>query len=336
MKVLVLRFSSIGDIVLTSPLLRCLKEQVEGVEIHFLTKKKYFTLIEHNPRIFKIHTFENSLSPVIQKLKIENFDVILDLHNNLRSNYLKLILGKAAFSFDKLNIRKWVLINLKRDFMPNIHIVDRYLSTVKLFGVKNDEKGLEFFPCDCEKVELSEFPFEMAGLPYAVFSIGGTHFTKKMPQKKWVELAAEVALPLVIVGGREDFQISNEIETELRRMGKKVWNTCGKFTIGGSAHLIKNSALVFTHDTGMMHIAAAFQIPTVVMWGNTTPKLGMFPYKTSHINMEVKDLKCRPCSKIGFAACPKIHFDCMLKQDFTPKYLQKFIAGAIQISLTNG
>jgi len=335
-KVLVLRFSSIGDIVLTSPVLRCLKEQVKGIEIHFLTKKKFFSLLEFNPGISKIHTFEQSLSGIIPKLKDENFDLIIDLHSNLRSNYLKLVLGKASFSFDKLNIRKWVLVNLKKDIMPDIHIVDRYLETVKNIGVHNDGKGLEFFPCDCEKIEDSDFPLEIQGLPYTILSIGGTHFTKKMPAYKWLELSMQVALPLVIIGGKEDLVIANELESELKKSGKKVWNTCGKFSIGGSAHLIKNSALVLTHDTGMMHIAAAFRIPTVAIWGNTSPKLGMYPYKTTYINLEVNNLDCRPCSKIGFSACPKSHFKCMLKQDFTQKPLQKFIAKAIESSLANG
>jgi ADP-heptose:LPS heptosyltransferase len=335
-KVLVLRFSSIGDIVLTSPVLRCLKEQVKDIEIHFLTKKKFFSLLEHNPRISKIFTFESSLSAVVPKLKAEKYDLIIDLHNNLRSNYLKLLLGKPAFAFDKLNLRKWLLVNLKKDSMPDVHIVVRYLETVKKLGVKNDGKGLEFFPCDCEIVENSEYPTEMKGLPFAVLSIGGTHFTKKMPLEKWIELAAQVDLALVIVGGKEDFKMANSLEIELKKQGKNVWNTCGKFTVGGSAHLIKNSALVLTHDTGMMHIAAAFAIPTVTIWGNTIPKLGMYPYKTSYINLEVSDLNCRPCSKIGFSACPKSHFDCMLKQDFSQKPLQKFISQAIETSITNG
>ena len=336
MKVLVLRFSSIGDIVLTSPVLRCLKEQVKGIEIHFLTKTKYFSLLEHNPRISKIHTFESSLSGIIPKLKEENYDLIIDLHNNLRSNYLKLILGKATLSFNKLNFRKWVLVNLKRDIMPDIHIVERYLETVKKIGVKNDGKGLEFFPCDCEKIEKSEFPSEIKDLPYTILSIGGTHFTKKMPVSKWLELSTQMALPLVIVGGKEDISIANELESELKKLGKKVWNTCGKFTFGGSAHLIKHSSLLLTHDTGMMHIGAAFGIPTVAIWGNTTPNLGMYPYKTNFINLEVNNLDCRPCSKIGFSTCPKSHFYCMLKQDFTQKPLQKFINQAIESSLANG
>ena len=336
MKVLVLRFSSIGDIVLTSPVLRCLKEQLVGIEIHFLTKKKFFNLLEHNPRILKIFTFENSLSKVIPQLKSENYDLVIDLHNNLRTNYLKFLLGKPSFSFEKLNFRKWILVNLKKDLMPNVHIVERYLETVKILGVKNDGKGLEFYPCDCEKVEESDYPVEIQGLPYTILSIGGTHFTKKMPLAKWLELANQVALPLVIIGGKEDLETANELESDLKKVGKKVWNTCGKFTIGGSAHLIKNAALVITHDTGMMHIAAAFQIPTVAIWGNTTPKLGMYPYKTQYITLEVNDLDCRPCSKIGFSACPQSHFNCMMKQDFSQKALQIFIAQAIESALANG
>jgi len=334
-KVLVLRFSSIGDIVLTSPVLRCLKNQLKGVEIHYLTKKKFFGLLEHNPNISKIYTFESSVEYVLPILKKENYDVVIDLHNNLRSNYIKLVLGKASFAFEKLNFQKWLYVNLKKDFLPDVHIVDRYLETVKSLSVKNDGKGLDFFPCDCDKIENEDIPDEIRGFPYAILSIGGTHFTKKMPVKKWIELGSQIPIPMVIIGGKEDVEVGQSIENELIAGGKKVWNTCGQFSIGGSAHLIKKSALTITHDTGMMHIAAAFQIPTVAIWGNTTPKLGMYPFKTQYINLEVNNLACRPCSKIGFSACPKYHFDCMQKQDFSQKSLQLFINQSIESFLTN-
>ena len=142
MKILVLRFSSIGDIVLTSPVLRCLKQQIQGAEIHFLTKKKFFGLVEHNPHISKIFTFESAIDPVLKNLKAENYDLILDLHQNIRSFYVKLMLGKPAIGFDKLNIEKWFYVRWNWNRMPDLHIVDRYLQAVRVLGVRDDQGGL--------------------------------------------------------------------------------------------------------------------------------------------------------------------------------------------------
>lgn len=335
-KILVIRFSSIGDIVLTSPVLRCLKNQIPGAEIHFLTKKRFAGLLEHNPHITKIVAADKVLRHTIAELRQENYDVVIDLHHNLRSLRVKMMLFKPSFSFDKLNIKKWLWVNLKMDRMPDIHIVQRYLETTKSLGVKDDGQGLEFYPCDCDLPDAEEFPEEIKGSPYVVLSIGGTHFTKKMPVSKWIELGKKIPLPMVIVGGKEDMENGWQLSENLKKLGKKIWNAAGLFSIGGSAHLIRQSALVLSHDTGMMHIAAAFQKPIVAIWGNTSPKLGMAPFRTAHFNMEVNGLSCRPCSKIGYNSCPRNHFDCMQKQDIQSADLQKFIQEAIENYLTAG
>ena len=331
-KILVVRFSSIGDIVLTSPVLRCIKNQVQGSEIHYLTKRKFFSLLEYNPHVSKIFTFESSLDAVLDQLKKENYDAVIDLHHNLRSLRVKLALGKPAFSFNKLNLRKWLYVNWKQQVMPDKHIVSRYLETVKSLGVKDDGRGLEFFSCDCDRVEQEELPPAFRDQAYAVLSIGGTHATKKMPVEKWVDLLDLIPIPAMIIGGKEDVEAGQLLENQAILNGKTVWNACGKFTIGGSAHLIRGSTLVISHDTGMMHIAAAFQKPTVAIWGNTTPELGMYPFRTKYINLEVNGLPCRPCSKIGYAQCPKGHFKCMLEQNVKSDKLRTFIQKALESS----
>lgn len=136
-----------------------------------------------------------------------------------------------------------------------------------------------------------------------------------MPAKKWNEILSWIPAPVIIIGGKEDQEAGEQIVEENPGFpGQHIWNACGQFSIGGSSYLIRMSSLVITHDTGMMHIAAAFKKPTVAIWGNTTPRLGMYPYQTEYINLEVDDLPCRPCSKIGFSACPEVHFQCMEKQ----------------------
>lgn len=130
-KVLVLRFSSIGDIVLTTPVVRNLKQQLSGAEVHYCTKSQFRILLENNPYVDKAFYLDKSLNNLIDELKKENYDYVIDLHNNLRSSIIKWRLGKKSFTFDKLNLKKWLLVNLKVNKLPSLHIVDRYMATVK-------------------------------------------------------------------------------------------------------------------------------------------------------------------------------------------------------------
>jgi len=144
MKILVVRFSSIGDIVLTTPVVRCLKTQIDNAEIHYVTKIQYQSILQDNPYIDKFILLQESLADLIQDLKKEKYDVVIDLHNNLRTRILKWKLGVRSFSFNKLNIEKWLMVNLKINHLPDQHIVDRYLETTKSLGIKNDALGLDY------------------------------------------------------------------------------------------------------------------------------------------------------------------------------------------------
>ncbi len=330
-KILILRFSSIGDIVLTTPVIRCLKEQGADFEVHYCTKKSYKGLLEENPYVDKIHLLDDSVNELVNKLKEEKFDYIIDLHNSLRTFVIKRELKVKAFTFKKLNFKKYLLVNFKINKMPNVHIVDRYMDTVKTLGIKNDDKGLDYFYPDKDEVETNWLPnTHQSG--YSAFAIGGQHATKKLPIAKMIELCAKINGPIVLLGGKEDEQEANEIEaffddskidtqtenlleTELNQK-VKIFNGVGKFNLNQSASLVKYANYVFTHDTGVMHIAAAFKKEIFSIWGNTTPFFGMYPYQTKFTVFEVKDLKCRPCSKIGYKSCPKGHFKCMNDQTF--------------------
>jgi ADP-heptose:LPS heptosyltransferase len=325
-KILVIRFSSIGDIVLTSPILRCLKSQLGDSEIHFLTKSKFKSLVEFDPHVDKIFGLSSSLEEIIPALKKENYDFVVDLHNNFRSRWIRFRLGKPGASFPKLNTLKWIWVHLKTNRMPSNHIVDRYFKATEKLGIQNDGNGLSFYPCSCEQPDSTQIPKLFQDGGFTLFSIGGTHFTKRMPVKKWIELFPLAKSPICIIGGVEDRETGDFIEKAGLKAGIAIWNSCGQFSIGGSAWLIQKSCLVFTHDTGMMHIAAAYKKPVVAIWGNTSPQLGMYPYQTPHFNMEVANLSCRPCSKIGFDKCPKDHFKCMNDQNTKNPFLVDFLA----------
>ena len=314
MKILALRFSSIGDIVLTSPVLRCVKEQVPGVELHMATKTVFGDLVRFNPHLDKLHELGEDLGSLMERLRAERFDAVLDLHHNLRTARIKRALGVPATSFAKLNVEKWLLVNFKIDRLPRMHIVDRYLATATHLGVKNDGRGLELFIPKDREVRLAELP-EAHQSGYTALAIGAAHATKRLPLHKLIELVGLIKGPIVLIGGREDRETARTIAAQ----GGRIFDATGRYDILGSASLIARANSVIAHDSGAMHIASAFQRKVVSVWGNTVPEFGMGPYIPLHperaVIAEVKDLGCRPCSKIGHETCPKGHFHCMEQQD---------------------
>ncbi|MFI5154194.1 MAG: glycosyltransferase family 9 protein [Chitinophagales bacterium] len=316
MKFLIVRFSSIGDIVLTTPVVRCLKKQVATAEIHYLTKSNYSSVVAPNPYIHKCHYLEDNLDQVIQQLKEEDFDYIIDLHHNLRSLRVKDGLKKKAFSYRKLNVEKWIYTSFKWNRLPDIHVVDRYMGTVAPFGVQNDGAGLDYFIGEHEHVNESDIPAtHHAG--YIGIVIGAALNTKKYPIHKVKAICETLDHPIILLGGLED---ADEGERIAAIDNFKIYNACGKFGLNESADLVRRAKLIVTNDTGLMHIAAAFNRPVISLWGNTVPEFGMYPYYGKNYLaaepkpydiLENKNLYCRPCSKIGYDKCPKGHFKCM-------------------------
>ncbi len=321
MKILFIRFSSIGDLVLTTPLYRCVKAQLPDAEIHLLTKEGYREVLEANPHIDVIHGYsEEGAAAVLKKLADEKFDYVADLHHNLRSLRVKKALGiKQTFSFPKRNVEKWMRTALKINLLPPDSIVERYFKTLGPLGVHNDGQGLDFFISPAGRTKQEDLPMgHWAGFVACV--IGGSYETKKLPAAQWRAFAAGLDLPLVLLGGPEDRALGEEI-----RAGDtgKIYNACGKFSLAESADLVQRSRVVVSNDTGLMHVASAFKKPVVSLWGNTVPEFGMFPYYGFNdlknriapfsVIIEKKDLWCRPCSKLGYGRCPLGHFNCMNK-----------------------
>ena len=308
-KFLIIRFSSIGDIVLTTPVVRNLKQQVEDVEIHYLTKKQYAGILETNPYVDKVHVLDESFSELIPKLRAEYYHYVIDLHKNLRTLRVKRALRNTSFSFNKINWEKWLMVNLKINKLPNLHIVDRYLDTVKVFIEENDLKGLDYFIPQKDEVDITSLP-ENFHTGYIAFAIGAQHATKKLPDEKIISICKKINKPIVLLGDKHDSIVAAKV---VNKVGVKIYNACGKYNLNQSASLVKQAELLITHDTGLMHIAAAFKKKIISVWGNTIPEFGMSPYLSGEGSeiIEVKGLKCRPCTKIGFSKCPKKHFKCM-------------------------
>jgi ADP-heptose:LPS heptosyltransferase len=308
-KFLVIRFSSIGDIVLTTPVIRGIKKQVEHAEVHFATKENHACIVANNPYIDKVHLLGENINDLIHELEKENFDYIIDLHQNFRSNRIRRRLKVESFSFNKLNWRKMLLVLFKINKLPEEHIVERYLKTVDVFDVKDDKEGLDFFIKPEDEFSIDELP-PMFKEGYVAIAIAGTYFTKKFPVHKVSKICENIPYPVILLGGKDEF---DEGEMILSKSKGNVLNYAGKISLGQSASLVRRANVVLSNDTGLMHIAAAFNKKILSFWGNTVSDFGMYPYlpHPTSKRLEVEGLKCRPCSKLGYQKCPKKHFKCM-------------------------
>ena len=313
-KFLVVRFSSIGDIVLTTPVVRHLKQQVEDAEIHYLTKSAYAGILEANPHIDRIHVFNGDLNSLIRNLKALEFDYIIDLHHNARTERLKMKLKRMDFSVNKINFRKWLYVNFKWDRLPGVHMVDRNLDTINHFISERDGLGLDYFIPPQEEVSLKDLPPPFR-TGYIAMAIGAQHRTKQLLLDQLIDLCNRLEQPVILLGGENDAGVAGQITGALPE--RDILNKCGSLTIHQSASLVRQARLLITHDTGLMHIGAAFRKKIITIWGNTVPRFGMYPYKADPASVwfEVDGLRCRPCSKIGFQECPRRHFKCMRQQD---------------------
>ncbi len=321
MRVLFIRFSAIGDIVLASPAIRCFRKRFPEAIIHFLTKKSFKAVTEANPYINHFHYYDQKLGEVLDELTPFTYDYVFDLQNNARSLRVKKALKSQAFTIDKLNIQKFFLTTFGWDFMPKRHITQRSLDVVRQVGAEDDGLGLDYFIPEKDVVSWEDLP-ESHRNGFVAVVIGASYPTKKMPVHKLQELCAKIPFPVVLLGGKEETEEGTAVAS---LNTQKVFNSCGKFNLNQSADLVRKSVAVVSHDTGLQYVASAFQKPTLAIWGSTSPKLDVEPYYgTAFINphpfpiyenLLVSDLTCQPCSKYGNRKCPKGHFNCMEKQD---------------------
>lgn len=267
-----------------------------------MTKARFKDLLKGNPYIKKTLSFTEHLSEVRRELEAENYDHVIDLHKNWRSFQVKRWLKKPSSSFPKLNILKWLYVNFKVNKLPDLHIVDRYFQAFHL--IQNDDQGLDFYIEPQDEVELGI-------TDYVCIVLGATYYTKRIPKEVLQQIISKTDETLVLIGGPDEKDLGEKLAGQYHH----VVNTCGEYSIHESASIVKNCRKVVTSDTGMMHIASALKKEIVMVWGNTVQEFGMGPYHTKAHHFEVKGLGCRPCSKLGKAACPKGHFKCMLAQD---------------------
>lgn len=317
-KILIIRFSSIGDIVLTSPVIRSLKSAKPEIEIHYLSKPQFQNILIHNPYLSKVHLWEGNKT--LSTLRKEKFDYILDLHRNLRSQKVKLALLRPSISFDKQNRKKYLMVRNHDLSEPVSHIVTRYGATLEALGISLDNLGLDFFlPESASTKADQEINDLLPNLePALAVVLGANHPTKRWIPEHFVKLINLYQKPVILIGGKDSLQEAEIIKKQIK---PPYLDAVGKYDILTAAALMKKCQAVLTHDTGFMHIAAAFGMKIFSLWGNTVPEFGMTPYKSPHLVFETHGLDCRPCSKIGFDQCPKGHFRCM--NDLKPEVVLK-------------
>lgn len=307
-KILCIRFSSIGDILLTTPIVRGLKAQFPQAEIHVATKTCFTHLWAENPYVDQVHGFNGNIFKFASELRKEGFDVVYDLHKNLRSHALCLLLGKIPKQINKYTSARKAFVKTKINTLPG-HLVDRNLASL---GLVKDNQGLDYFIPKAAQVNLVEYGIST---PYVLFAIGAAHQTKVLSYTKMIELVDSIPHQVVLIGDDWDEKIGYRLAT---LFPDKIVNLCAKTSIAQSASLIQQASMVITHDSSMMHVAAALQHPNLcTIWGSTHPGLGFTPYQTPFTAVEHMNLACRPCSTQGSNVCPLGHFNCMNKLDLS-------------------
>lgn len=306
MKILVIRFSSMGDIIYTTPVVRCLKQQLPNAKVHFLTKPAFRYIYDSNPYIDKLLLLQDSLSATVNEIRAEHYDYIIDLHSNLRTAIIKLRTGIKSSTYNKQRISKWFSLKFKLKLIKPVHLVERYLQTVQFLGVVNDGKPIDYYiKKDYQLKELLPPTHQK----YVAFVIGATHFTKRMPNGKVISICNKIKLPVVLLGGNDVKTNGDEIA---RAIGPNIYNACGITSLDESVYLVSKAESIIGFDTGLTHIAEAFNKPIASVWGSTVPELlGVQPYMVSQSLIAGVELPCRPCSKFGRSACPLGHFKCM-------------------------
>lgn len=314
-RVLLIRFSSIGDIVLTTPVIRSLREAHPDWELHLLVKPGMEAALGANPRLDRIHRWRGA--ETLRELKQLKFNHILDLQHSLRSLRVRLALGVPASVFPKYNLEKYLLVRFKRSLRPIPHVVFRYAETLRPLGVALDGGGLEFFvPPEAEAEAAAQFSawgLDRQG-PVLAVVLGAAHRTKRWPAAHFAELIRLRGGPVLLLGGADARADADAI---LAQVQAPLADGVGRFSLAVSAALMRRCGAVLTHDTGMMHIAAAFGMQVFSLWGSTVPAFGMTPFRTESVLLEHPGLGCRPCSKLGHPACPLGHFRCM--QELAPQ-----------------
>jgi len=305
-KLLIVRLSSLGDILLTTPLIRTLKQNYPPIEIDFVVKEEYKDLLLLNPHLQNIFIYNNhkdEIKTLKNRICENKYDLIIDLQNNLRSRLLLKCYGNSVFRFKKYNISKFLLVHCKINKLKNAkRIPDRYASTLKNF--KLDDKGLELITDKIKNPLLNDIENLIGICP------GSKHFTKTWPEEYFIELGTllnQNGFQIALFGGKDDLKVCQQISSKL----PSAINLCNDNNILQTAADMKCCKAIYCNDSGLMHAATAVNVPVIAFFGSTVKEFGFMPYNSKNLILENNSLSCRPCTHIGRDSCPEKHFKCM-------------------------
>ncbi|MCX7983434.1 MAG: lipopolysaccharide heptosyltransferase II [Bacteroidetes bacterium] len=320
--ILILRLSSLGDILLSTPLIKNLRKKFPNARIDYVVRKEFADVLRYNPHISNLYIFDaangfQGLLELKRNFKKVGYDLILDIHNNIRSKILRFGMKGIVKRVNKRVVTRWVLINLKLNIYRSIVPVPiRYLNTVREFQVEIDNEGLEIYiPKDARETVRAVLSDLGSGIVIGICPTA-KHNTKRWLEERFAEVAFRLheiyGAKILLFGAANERNECAEIEEKiLRRSGRIVYNCAGLFTIVETAAAMDLCNLIISNDSGLMHVASALKKKVVAIFGPTVREFGFFPYNTTSIVLEHVSLKCRPCSHVGLDKCPKKHFRCM-------------------------
>ncbi|MBK9334485.1 MAG: glycosyltransferase family 9 protein [Ignavibacteria bacterium] len=308
-KILVIRLSSLGDIILSYPLLKILRKKFPEAEIHFLTGKNYSEVLRLNENTDRIIEAKKDREVTRKEIQDEKYDIILDIHKNLKSIYFSKNNAPDVRRIVKNNFKKFLLVKFKINlFKEIIPVYKKYLLTIADYLNKDDYK---FSVSDLKVPSIEGFDFK-----YSVIAPSSRHFTKTYPAEKFIEFINTKSNETFILTGSSDNR-DMEICDKINSACVNTRNLCGKLSIPELAAVIKKSGYVISNDSAILHLSEALGKKTTGIFGSTVKEFGFFPQLETSGVIEIKDLKCRPCTHIGLPACPEKHFKCMMDIDVT-------------------
>ncbi len=312
-KILVVRLSSLGDVVLTFPFLNILKKKFPDSFVSYLTKPEYVSVVQMNPNV-------NEIIPYSPKISIHNFDLIFDLQNNLKTNLL--LNGKAGniLKYKKNNLKKFLLVNFKKNLINTvIPVYKKYIESLNNIS-ELSEDDYNFSVTNLLFIQTNPLKEK-----FIIVAPSAKHFTKRYPKEKFVDILKPVSKSFRIVLTGSNSDTDKEICAYINSNIPECINTCGLLNFSELSTYIFNSEFVISNDSGIMHLSEAMGKKVFVIFGSTVKEFGFFPQLKNSFVSEVFDLDCRPCSHIGRSSCPKGHFNCM---NLNPVFsnLNKFIS----------
>jgi lipopolysaccharide heptosyltransferase II len=316
--VLAVRFSSIGDVLLTTPLLRAIRFRHPSGRLTVLTKRALVPLLSHNPHVDRVMGLEpdQSLTGIAAQLRAEGYTHRLDLHGSVRSRILRALVPGAWGAYPKHRLARSLLIHAKQDrYQDRRPVAERYFSAAQDLDVVPDGMPPEFFlAADAEREAANWLAMADLGQqrPLIAAAPGAAHATKRWPLEHWMTLVQRMVregFDVAIVGGPEDAPLGQALATKPEG---RIASAAGIFGLQGTGALLRRAAALVSGDSGVMHMATGVGTPVVALFGPTVRPFGFFPY-TSRAEVLELSLSCRPCSSQGGARCPLGHHRCLVE-----------------------